>query len=75
MTVAELIEQLDKLDPTLRVAMCHDTYEGGYEDVTELKEFVMALDVHSEWYYGPHEDAEDSYSVEPHHVRVKAVRL
>ncbi len=73
MTVAELIEQLGKLDPTLRV-VTHG-YEGGYDDVDGFRELEIALDVHKEWYYGPHEDATDDFCVTPQHVRVKAVVL
>ena len=57
MTVKELIEQLQQLDPDLHVFT--SGYEGGYEDVgiSEIKE--IALDVHTdsdEWWYGKHED-------------------
>jgi len=61
MTVKELIEQLQQLDPEIHVFTCG--YEGGYCDahVGNVKE--IALDVHDSWYYGPHEDAEDVYHV------------
>jgi hypothetical protein len=57
MTVKELIEQLQKLDPELHVFV--DGYEGGYDDVavSEVKE--IALNVHSEWYYGKHDNVDD----------------
>jgi hypothetical protein len=54
MTVKELIEQLQQLDPDLHVFV--RGYEGGYDDagpIVEDKEF--ALDFHKEWYYGDHE--------------------
>jgi len=62
MTVRELIERLQELDPELRVYMCG--YEGGYGDVsgiTDPSEF--ALNVHEEWYYGPHENADRKHYV------------
>ena len=62
MTVKELIEQLQTLDPNLRVFV--RGYEGGYDDagpITLPNEF--ALDFHDEWYYGKHEVA-DYYGVE-----------
>lgn len=54
MTVKELIEKLSELDPELHVFV--HGYEGGYakvKDISEEQEF--ALNVHGEWYYGPHE--------------------
>ena len=62
MTIKELIEQLQTLDPDLHVFT--NGYEGGYEDVVSVggaKE--IALDVHTEWWYGKHEDADTSYYV------------
>jgi len=54
MTVKELIENLQTLDPELRVFV--EGYEGGYNDVSfnpNISKFV--LDYHSDWYYGVHE--------------------
>ena len=53
MTIKELIEQLQQLDPETHVFV--KGYEGGLE-YAELKGPAMdiALDVHSEWWYGPH---------------------
>ena len=59
MTVKELIEQLQTLDPDLHVFV--RGYEGGYDyagPVTDPNEF--ALDFHDEWYYGNHEVADYS---------------
>ena len=55
MTVKELIEKLQTLDPELHVFV--SGYEGGYEDVgiSPIKE--IALNYHTEWYYGKHEEA------------------
>ena len=76
MTVKELIEQLQTLDPDLHVFT--NGYEGGYEDVVSVggaKE--IALDVHTEWYYGKHEDADTSYYVpnKTKHTIVKGIIL
>ena len=56
MTVKELIEQLQTLDPNLRVFV--SGYEGGYDDAAIPNNIMdIALDYHDEWYYGKHEDA------------------
>ena len=76
MTVKELIEQLQTLDPDLHVFV--SGYEGGYKYV-ELENEIMeiALDVHDEWWYGKHEDADSSYFVpdKTKHTIVKAIIL
>ena len=54
MTVQQLIDQLQQLDPNLRVFT--KGYEGGYEDAHfrgTIQDFQ--LDRNKEWYYGPHE--------------------
>ena len=59
-TIKELIEQLQTLDPELRVFT--RGYEGGYGDVClseQGKDFVE--DYHDEWYYGSHELLEQCY--------------
>jgi hypothetical protein len=66
MTVKELIEQLQTLDPDLRVFT--QGYEGGYEDVVSVGAIrEIALNYHDEWYYGPHVEAEaehkDNYEI------------
>lgn len=56
MTVQELIECLQNYDPRLRV--CTHGYEGGYCDTRKegIRAIRIALNVNSEWYYGPHDD-------------------
>lgn len=62
MTVKELIEQLQTLDPDLHVFV--RGYEGGYDDVGPISPVMeIALDVHKEWYYGKHEEADTEYYV------------
>lgn len=54
MTVKELIDVLERLDPNLHVFT--RGYEGGFEDVEFIKDpFDVALDVNDRWYYGKHE--------------------
>ena len=58
MTVHELIQHLQQLDPTLEVLI--NGYEGGYrgvDGVAEPEDFVR--NVNSAWYYGPHEKLQD----------------
>ena len=58
MTAQELINQLQQLDPNTRVFI--QGYEGAYNDATGISsEVEMALDVHSEWWYGRHDIVED----------------
>ena len=74
MTVKELIEKLQTLDPNLRVFV--SGYEGGYNDagpISSVKE--IALDFHDEWYYGNHEDADYSGVREGNYIIVKGVIL
>jgi hypothetical protein len=74
MTVKELIEQLQQLDPDLHVFV--RGYEGGYDyagPITPPNKF--ALNFHNEWYYGDHEVA-DYYGVEEgNYTIVKGVVL
>ena len=71
MTVKQLIEQLQQLDPDLYVFTAG--YEGGFEDVYVGEELEIALDVHSEWYYGKHERADSGYYV-PDKSKFKIVK-
>ena len=74
MTVKELIEKLQTLDPNLRVFV--SGYEGGYDDATIPNNIMdIALDYHDEWYYGNHEDADYSGVREGNYTIVKGVIL
>ena len=53
MTIKELIEQLQTLDPDLQVFT--SGYEGGFSDIEISKPNTFCLNVNKEWYYGPHE--------------------
>jgi hypothetical protein len=57
MKVKELKEYLSKFPDDLRVM--EYGYEGGYKDILEGEVKKIALEVNSEWYYGPHEDADN----------------
>ena len=75
MTVADLIKELEKLDPTLNVFV--KGYEGGYNDARIGDVRDVALNVHSEWYYGKHEDWEiaKAGSIGEQYTLVKGVVL
>ena len=53
MTIKELIEKLQELDPELHVFV--PGYEGGYHYADISKPDRFCLKVNTEWYYGPHE--------------------
>jgi hypothetical protein len=55
MTIKELILSLENLDQDLQVVITG--YEGGYNDVEEIRSISIANNVHSDWWYGRHEDA------------------
>ena len=61
MTVKELIEQLQTLDPETYVFIVG--YEGGFNDIVVSKEVEIALDYHGQWYYGKHEEVDNIYYV------------
>ena len=72
MTVKELIEQLQTLDPDLHVFTTG--YEGGFEDVVSVGHIKeVALNYNTEWYYGPHIEAEPEHRES--HTIVKGVIL
>lgn len=62
MKVSNLIQMLQLMDPDAMVVV--RGYEGGYKDVDCASNVKLALNVHKEWYYGRHEEAEfvDNYS-------------
>lgn len=54
MTVKELIQKLSELDPELHVFT--EGYEGGFQDVNpNLPQKDIYLNIHEEWWYGPHD--------------------
>jgi hypothetical protein len=57
MNVQQLIEELQKHPPEMRVIV--DGYEGGYSDCKPPESRQIRLNVHEEdkWYYGRHDDA------------------
>jgi len=57
MNVRELIEKLQEMDQTARVVV--RGYEGGVSDIEGAATVMIAVDVHTEWYYGKHETVED----------------
>ena len=75
MTVKELIEQLQQLDPDTHVFT--NGYEGGYCDAVIPIPKEIALNVHKEEWMGPHEDADITYYIKDKskHTIVKGVIL
>ena len=68
MKVKDVIQRLQQFDPDTRVVI--PGYEGGYKDVGYVVDSELALNVHDEWWYGPHEDIDmadhyqESYVIE-----------
>ena len=76
MKVYELIKYLQELDPETVVMV--PGYEGGYRYTSpSTGPIEMALDVHFAWYYGPHEQANDHYHLDPdrEYEKVNAIVL
>ena len=73
MTAKQLIETLQQLDPEMRIFV--DGYEGGYNDATISEIRDIALDVHTDWYYGTHEDAASELAKDKNKVIVKGIVL
>lgn len=57
MKIKELIEELQKYDPELEVFT--PGYEGGYRVVEIDGVYDFHWNYYEEWYYGPHEKAND----------------
>lgn len=55
MTIEELIKKLGQCDKNLRVVI--QGYEGGYDDVSDLKTLNLVLNVNKQEYLGHHEEA------------------
>lgn len=60
MNIGELIKELKLHKKDMRVIV--RGYEGGVVDIDGVEEHPIALNVYTEWYYGPHEivDLKDS---------------
>ena len=73
MTVKELIEYLQTLDPETRVFT--RGYEGGLNDV-EIRDIPtdVALNVHTAWWYGEHDYADVRYNESKYKI-VKGIIL
>jgi hypothetical protein len=54
MTVQELIDKLQQMDPTAEVYVTG--YEGGYDDIHDLEPVRVCKGFYEEWYYGDHEE-------------------
>lgn len=58
MTIKELKEKLKAYPDNFRVLV--DGYEGGFSEISEVKITKVKLNVHTESYYGPHDDTENA---------------
>ena len=58
MTIKELKEKLNSYPDDCRVLV--DGYEGGFSKISEVKKIKVKLNVHTESYYGPHDDTENA---------------
>jgi len=72
MKVKELIEKLQGFDPELMVV--RPGYEGGMTELHSATETLLALNVNSEWYYGEH-DQVDNTTIWPEHKHAQGVFL
>ena len=58
MKVKELIEKLQRYDSEQMVVI--NGYEGGDDEIKEVKEIKLKLNVNKAWYYGKHEIVDDN---------------
>ena len=75
MTIKQLIEELSAMENQDALVVVRG-YEGGYDEVTPTNpELVdIALNVHSEWYYGKHERVSEIYQEDRRNYQiVKAI--
>ena len=59
MTNAELIKILQKFPTDQQVVV--QSYEEGYDPVTDVKELAVAKTENKEWYHGVYDDAASNY--------------
>ncbi len=73
MKIKELIQKLSELDQELYVFT--EGYEGGFKDInSNFPETDVYLNVHDEWWYGPH-DKHPRSILEKIQLPVKAIIL
>jgi hypothetical protein len=58
LTIKELKEKLSQYSDDLRILV--DGYEGGFSEISAVKKIKVKLNVHSESYYGPHDETKDA---------------
>lgn len=74
MNVGELIDQLQQLPKETMVV--RSGYEGGVNEVKEVRECTIALNVNTDWYYGKHEEIDSDYPDDyEKHERAKAIYI
>ncbi len=62
MTVLELINQLQTLPTDTKIVI--RGYEGGYNDILQLKKVKIKPKVNSHWYDGEFEDSNDADAID-----------
>lgn len=62
MTAAELIEELIKLPPGIRIVI--RGYEDGYNDIFTLRPVKIKLNASEHWYEGAHADSSDPEAID-----------
>jgi hypothetical protein len=58
MTNKELKEILKSFPDDFRVLV--DGYEGGFSEISTVAKIKVELDIHSESFYGPHDDTDNA---------------
>lgn len=62
MTASELINQLQKLSPEIKIVV--RGYEGGYNDILKLKSVKIKQVFDSNWYDGEYDDSTDRDAID-----------
>lgn len=67
MKVKDLIKELQKFEPEMQIV--RSGYEGGVDFIARAVAVEIALDVHTEWYYGQHEVIDSKRDEEYHRYK------
>ena len=62
MTAKELIIQLQKLSPEIKIVV--RGYEEGYNDIQQLKPVKLKEELNAKWYYGEYSKDDSPHSIE-----------
>lgn len=72
MNVRELRAALDEYPDDLPIAV--DGYEGGFTENVHLRQVDVRPNVHTEWYYGEHEEVNSDTPPEGHRTLLLLAR-